>query len=241
MIYKESIGLVGGFGGFATLDFFRRLLNAFNTGWEREYPHILMDNDFTMPSRTKSLLYGDDLDQVKEMIAASNQRLIEAGADYIIWVCNTAHLFLQDVYDRVPGSEYRILDIVDKMGKRLQEENVKKCFIMAAEASLKWHLFDDKFAPYGIQVYSPSEADWSVIRNEFVEAVKQDKVTEEVKKHFIQFIRDRSSEVKGCDEKIHVVLGCTELPLLADEYDGDDIVFHDPLENILDWLKKKLR
>lgn len=55
-MYKDSIGVVGGFGGYATLGFFRDLLDAFNTGYERDYPRICMDNNFTMPSRTKVLL-----------------------------------------------------------------------------------------------------------------------------------------------------------------------------------------
>lgn len=241
MIYKESIGLIGGFGGFATLDFFRRLLQAFNTGREREYPHIMMDNDFTMPSRTKALLYGDDIELVKEMISDSCSKLMNAGADHIILVCSTAHLFLPDVYERVPNSDSVILDIVDKMGQRLRQEKIDKCYVMATEATLKWQLFNNKFAPYNIDVHSPEEAEWSYIRNRFIESVKQDKITNEVKESFMGFIMEKAADLRDNDGKIHVILGCTELPLLADSKLDCDIVFHDPLENIIDWLKNNLK
>ena len=48
----NSIGIIGGFGAFATLDFFGRLLVRFRSDCERNYPRIVMDNNFRMPSRT---------------------------------------------------------------------------------------------------------------------------------------------------------------------------------------------
>lgn len=40
MSYKESVGIIGGFGAYATLDFYRRFLEKFNCECERDYPHI---------------------------------------------------------------------------------------------------------------------------------------------------------------------------------------------------------
>lgn len=57
-MYNQSIGIIGGFGVYATLGFYRNLLEVFTADSERNYPHIYMDNDFTMPSRTKALLEG---------------------------------------------------------------------------------------------------------------------------------------------------------------------------------------
>lgn len=57
-MYRQSVGIIGGFGAYATLGFYRSILEAFASESERNYPHIYMDNDFTMPSRTKALLEG---------------------------------------------------------------------------------------------------------------------------------------------------------------------------------------
>ena len=59
-MYKQTVGIIGGFGAYATLDFYDRFLTKFKSDCERDYPHIYMDNNYTMPSRTKALLYGDD-------------------------------------------------------------------------------------------------------------------------------------------------------------------------------------
>ena len=80
-MYKESIGIVGGFGGYATLGFFKRLLDEFGTGYERDYPRILMDNNFTMPSRTKVLVENlkEEYIEIVEEISRSINWLIRGG------------------------------------------------------------------------------------------------------------------------------------------------------------------
>lgn len=80
-MYDQSIGIVGGFGAYATLEFYKNILKAFASDSERNYPHIYMDNDFTMPSRTRALLYGEDYEKVVQMIAASIRRMesLEGG------------------------------------------------------------------------------------------------------------------------------------------------------------------
>ena len=48
-MYREKVGIIGGFGAYATLNFYKRLLEEFASESERNYPHIIMDNNFTMP------------------------------------------------------------------------------------------------------------------------------------------------------------------------------------------------
>jgi len=240
-MYKETIGLMGGFGGFATLDFFRRLLETFNTGRERDYPRVVMDNDFTMPSRTRALLYDEEIDQITEMMATSMQNLINIGADKIILVCGTAHWFLDGVYKLVPQSKEKVIDIIETVGEKLQSENVTNCYVIAAEGTMLRKLYNQRLAKYNINVFSPEEADWPIVRS-FIEATKQNKITASVKQEFAEFIQHRVENIpKESDGKIHVILGCTELPPLVNEDVKKELIFDDPLENVLLYLKKTLR
>ncbi len=173
-MYKQTIGIVGGFGGFATLDFFRRLLETFNTGYERDYPRIIMDNDFTMPSRTRALLYGEQIEEITEMIAGSIRNLIIAGADKIVLVCGTAHWFLDGVYKALPEAKDKVVDIINTTGKKMTAEGVKSCYVIAAEGTLKEQVFEKRLSAFGIDASAPDEIDWPQIRS-FIEAVKQNK------------------------------------------------------------------
>ena len=68
MKYTETIGIVGGMGSYATLDFFRRILDAFPAEKEWDRPRIVIDNRCTMPSRVRAILYQEEKETiVKEM------------------------------------------------------------------------------------------------------------------------------------------------------------------------------
>lgn len=66
MKYTETIGIVGGMGSYATLDFFRRLLNAFPAEREWDRPRIVIDNRCTMPSRVHAILYNEQPQKISQ-------------------------------------------------------------------------------------------------------------------------------------------------------------------------------
>lgn len=119
-MYTDKLGIIGGFGAYATLGFYYKILEAFASENERNYPHIIIDNNFTMPSRTRALLYGESYDEIVARIAESMELLIDGGARWIILVCGTAHYFLQDVYCLLPEAQKKVIDIIDICGEYLR-------------------------------------------------------------------------------------------------------------------------
>lgn len=238
-MYRNTIGIVGGFGGFATLNFFKRILESFNTGYERDYPRIIMDNNFTMPSRTRALLYDEETEKITKMIAESVRNLLIAGADYIIMVCGTAHWFLEGVYKIVPESKGKIINIIELTGSALQKKNIKNCYVIAAEGTLKVGLYNKYFEKYGINAISPSEKEYPLIRG-FIESVKQNSVSENVQDEFFQFAYKGSVNSVQEEDFPCVILGCTELCMLVREEYNRQILFIDPLEIVIKYLKDHL-
>lgn len=236
-MYQESIGIIGGFGAYATLGFYRGILEAFASESERNYPHIYMDNDFTMPSRTRALLYGEAYDDVVKMIAASMQKMDRLGADYIVMVCGTAHAFLPDVYTIVPQIEKKVINIIEILKARLLDQKISKVLIIAAEGALKQSIYPQYLA--GVDCVNPAEMYYSEIRY-FIESVKQNKINIAVKQKFIAFL-----DHFGCKD---IVLGCTEFPILIDAVikselasEMDKYRLWDPLELTIAELKKRLK
>lgn len=122
----KTIGIIGGFGGYATLDFFRRMLEKFAGDNERTYPHIIMDNNFQMPSRTKAILTGEGYEQIVQAISDSIKRLLCCKVDYIVLPCGNAHNFLLDVYKILPQAKERIVSLPEITGLFLQQKtNIK--------------------------------------------------------------------------------------------------------------------
>ncbi len=236
-MYRESVGLIGGFGAYATLGFYRRMLEAFASESERNYPHIYMDNDFTMPSRTRALLYGDDYDEVVEMIAQSMRKMVGMDVDHIVMVCGTAHAFLPDVYKLVPKAREKVLHIIEILRDSLYAEAVSEVLVIAAEGTLQKGIYPKYLEQ--VKCLSPAEEYYGEIRF-LIESVKQNTLGENAYQRFIALL-DRFH----CED---VVLGCTEFPALVEavgnsRFEGQikRYRFYDPLELTIQRLKKILK
>lgn len=235
-MYKETLGIIGGFGAYATLDFYKRFLEKFESDCERNYPHIYMDNNYTMPSRTRALLYGDDYDEIVEKICKSVQCMLDSGVDYIVMVCGTAHAFLSDIYKKIPEANGKIINIIDCLKKELNKNQVKRIFLVAAEGTLKKKVYQSWLGD--IECVCPSEKFYHDIRL-FIEAVKQNRIDNTIAEKWYVFL-----EKFGCT---NIILGCTELPVLVKSIEKNykyiyckyDLKFKyfDPLESVLSELK----
>ncbi len=238
---RDILGIVGGFGGYATLDFFARVLKKFALESERSYPHIIMDNNFSMPSRTHALLTGEGYEEIVRAIADSMKLLVFRGgtnARYIVLPCATAHCFLPDVYRLVPEANERVVNIVHVLGAALKERGIKRVLVIAAEGALKKHLYRDGLRIYGIDVREPLKTEYTKIRY-FIECVKQGKYHADLDEKFYTFLKNY--------EEQDIILGCTEIPILLQYIAGEnnkvsDVYawrarrFYDPLSAVLDFL-----
>ncbi len=209
-MYKDIIGLIGGFGAYATLDFYKRILEKFSTCYERDYPHIIIDNNFTMPSRTLALLTGEGKEQIIHDISESLKLLCNAGCTKIILVCGTAHYFLNDCLNIFPPAKEKIVDIIDCTCNQLEVQGINEIVLIAAEGSLSTNLFDNYFNKYDIKFVKPSQVYYNQIRT-FIEGVKQNNITKELIINFYSFLNIISN-----NNTKNIVLGCTEFPVLID-------------------------
>lgn len=240
-MYREKIGIVGGFGAYATLNFYQRILESFGSDSERNYPHIIMDNNFTMPSRTRALLYDECYDEVVQGIADSLRMLSEQGADRMILVCGTAHYFLEDVYKIIPQVQQKVMDMIHILGEELRESGQKEALVIAAEGALLKELYPKRLANYQICCESPSQAHYEKIRY-FIESVKRNQMTRKTAWEFFGFLEEFKAK--------NVILGCTEFPVLVKYVSGvlegsvltewNQYQFWDPLETTIDRLKRTL-
>lgn len=228
-----KLGIIGGFGGYATLGFFERILQTFESPSERSYPHIIMDNNFQMPSRTRALLTGGGRSEVVYAIANSMKLMLREHVDYIVMVCGTAHAFLPDVYQIVPEAEDKVLHMIHLLGAELQTNGIDKVLVLAAEGILFHKLYSKLFAKYQISCVEPDESSWPEIRS-FIEMVKRNKYPVDAADKFLKFtekynIRD-------------IVMGCTEFPVFIETVRKNspkfhNYQFHDPLNVVLTQLK----
>ncbi len=204
---KFVIGVLGGMGTYATINLFKQYADVFPAEKEWERPRIIIDNRCTMPSRVRAFLYKENVEQLVNEMTDSMQNLINSGCSKIILACNTSHLFLNDIYKKVPKLEDRVINIIDNCVDKIEKDKIKSIFLLGSEGTIESKIYQKALSEKNIDCIVPNEDEYILLR-ECIEAVKQEKYTEEVKYIFLDLI----NRYDTC------ILGCTELPILFEKY-----------------------
>ena len=228
---NDIIGIVGGMGSYATVDFFKRIIDAFPVEKEWERPRIIIDNRCTMPSRVRAILYNERVDELIDSLSGSIKMMLDNGANKIILACNTSHVFLNEIYIKIPECMDKIINIIDECAKSIKKSNKNKVYLMASEGTIQSKVYDDVFKNYNIEIISPNEKEYDELRF-FIEAVKQKNIDDAVLNKFINYINSIEND--------SIILGCTELPILYDMVkDKIHKEIFDPLQSTIDCITTK--
>ena len=150
-----------------------------------------------------------DLEGVGALMLASAHKLANLGADFLICPDNTIHEALPLVEPRSPLPWLHIAEVV-------AAEAAARGFRRLALTGLRWlvdsEVYPEKLAARGLEVLRPEPAESDEITRIVLEELVYGTVRPEAVATF-QSVTDRLKRA-GCDA---MILGCTELPLIADE------------------------
>lgn len=231
MKYQQTIGIIGGMGSYATLDIFRRFLEAFPAEKEWDRPRILIDNRCTMPSRVRAILYQEERPALVSELAKAAQGLINCGADYLVFACNTSHVFLDEIFRLVPAARSKTIHLIHALAEKMAEDNIRGAYLLASEGTIESKIYQSLFPQYDIVLTVPDAACFKQIRMQ-IEIVKQNCLNADARACFHEFC-------ESIPEK-YIILGCTELPILAVGYDGKKILL-DPIDAVIQKTRKMIR
>ena len=225
------IGVLGGMGTYATVHFFQQYADVFETKKEFDRPRIIIDNRCTMPSRVRAFLYNEKVDELINEMTDSMQNLVDSGCTHIVLACNTSHLFLPEIYKKVPSLENKVINIIKQCVSTIQNDGVKEVYLLGSEGTIDSSIYQNALEKYGIKCIVPKKDEYRLIR-QCIEAVKQNKYNEDTKNIFVELV----NRYDTC------ILGCTELPILYDRYKSDiakSKKIYDPLLLVLKRLKEE--
>lgn len=225
-----NIGVLGGMGTYATIHLFQQYAEVFPAEKEWERPRIIIDNRCTMPSRVQAFLYGEKVEQLVNEMAESMKCLVNSGCNRIILACNTSHLFLPAIYEKVPALEGRVVHIIYTCVNQIEKDGIKEIYLLGSEGTIDSQIYQNALKEKGIKCIAPKKEEYALLR-ECIEAVKQNKFNSEVKRVFLDLVGRHDA----------CILGCTELPILYEMYkqEIDESIIYDPLLLGLEKLKEE--
>ncbi len=200
------LGIMGGMGPAATIDLFSKITEYSHASKDQEHVHLVIDSNTQIPDRTKYIL-GNGEDPTYEM-ARSAVRLEMMGADYIAIPCNTAHYFCERIskYSRVPIINL-IKETAEFLVRRCPDEKV--FLLLATEGTYVSGIYKKIFEKYNLNILEPHPMDKRTVMN-WIEKVKSGDFS-------VGSSDVETLTAKYTNGKEHIILGCTELPLLAEK------------------------
>jgi aspartate racemase len=108
----KTLGVLGGMGPAATLDFLAKLQAATPVSREQDHLRVLVDINPKVPDRNNSY------DEAGPVLAEMAVGLRDAGAQVLAIACNTAHAFV----DQVKASGLPLVDLIETAGLAAKSE-----------------------------------------------------------------------------------------------------------------------
>ena len=213
------IGILGGMGTQAGLDFCNKLAMLNRGKIDQEYPLFILYNKSNIPGRPESIGV-----QTKELsiIPKSSKNIIKykkvlksllvgcrslekSGCKFIVIPCNTAHYWYEDLKKKI---KIPIINMPKEVFNHTQKNCKKnsKIGILATEGTLKTKIYDKLFQK-NFTLVKPTESLQKKFVNKTIKYVKMGniKLAEKSIRPAIKYLLKLKCK--------KIILGCTELPI----------------------------
>ena len=201
------IGILGGMGTQAGLDYCNKLAVLNRGKSDQKYPLFILYNKSNIPKRPENLKKYYNV--LKSLISGCNL-LQKNKCKFIVMPCNTAHYWYDDLKKKIKIPIISIPEEVYLHTKKNCKKN-SKIGILCTEATLKTRVYN-KYFDKNFKLVSPVKTLQTKSVNKAIKYVKLGKVKEAEKaiKPAINYLM----KIK-CKK---IILGCTELPIAIFAY-----------------------
>lgn len=226
----RKLGLIGGMSWVSTRTYYEHLNRIVQQRVSplASAPLVIENLDFRDLVRLST---PEQWDHAAQVLAASAQRLEQAGATAIVIGANSMH----KIYDKVAASvSVPVLHIADCVGERMQANGVKTAALIGSRNVMLESFYRQRLVAHGVTLLPPVMDNVEEIDRIIYEELMQGRVTRGAERTFRTLLTVMSQS--GAQA---VVLGCTELEMVIDVdanvlpiYDGTRI----HAEAAADWI-----
>jgi|TARA_B110000914_G_scaffold179154_1_gene161097 aspartate racemase len=213
------IGILGGMGTQAGLDFCNKLAMLNRGKIDQEYPLFILYNKSNIPGRPESIgLHAKTLstlpekpkniikyNKVLKSLLVGCRSLEKSGCKFIVIPCNTAHYWYKDLQNKI---KIPIINMPKEVFKYTKKNCKKKSKIglLATEGTLKTQIYSKLFEK-DFFIIKPTENLQKKSVNQAIKYVKMGniKLAEKAIKPAINYLLKLKCK--------KIILGCTELPI----------------------------
>lgn len=202
---QKTVGVMGGMGPAATVDFMARVIALSDSNGDQDHVHMIVDQDPTVPDRQTAIREGRN--DVSVALGKMAKGLEDAGADFLVMPCNTAHVFLDGVYT---STTIPFIHLIEESVREIDRvsPDAKRVGVMATTGCLDTGIYQDAIAASGREPMVPEPPLQEQIMD-LIQAIKRGDQDERVRlamQNSANELVDRGADV--------IIAGCTEIPIV---------------------------
>jgi aspartate racemase len=215
----KTIGLVGGMSWESTLSYYK-IIN--------EYTNELLGNQ----NNAKSIIYTINFEEIEKLqhlgkwdeasniLQKASLSLQNAGAEFIIICTNTMHKLLPQIQQHI---DIPFLHIAKATTNEIKRCGMTKIGLLGTKFTMQEDFYKQILIDEDINVIIPDKKDMEIIHQIIYSELCLGNIQDNSKKIFIDII-NKMDNIEG------VILGCTEIGLLINQNDFNNIQVFDTTE-----------
>jgi aspartate racemase len=202
------VGILGGMGPLATIDFMRKMLLATPAATDQQHVPVVVSSIPQVPDRTEAFR-GTGPSPLAAMLA-SGRRLADAGAGLVVMPCNTAHLWFDELQHQLALPMLHLVDAALEDAVALAGPGAR-IGLLATDATLAAGLYVNRQSSGGVHWLHPTASEMLEWVMPGIAAVKAGELQAGRELLLAAALALKQRGVSA------LVLGCTEIPLALDE------------------------
>ncbi|MBS3819141.1 amino acid racemase [bacterium] len=205
---SQTIGILGGMGPEATVCMYESIIKNTRVKKDQDHIPVIILSNPKVPPRTEAIF--NKAPDPTPILVKGAKTLEQAGADFIIMPCITAHFFLSRITSQIHVPFISLLE--ESLQWALNElTGVKKVGILSSTGTLKSQLFHKTFAREDIDIINPEEKEQVQVMEAIFgpHGVKAGFTTGFPEKTAVRIANSLMERGAGA-----IIAGCTEIPLI---------------------------
>ena len=208
----KRIGIIGGLGPEATIDYYRIIVKEYQRETNGQYPEVII-YCLSMSEVAACKMTTENSGDIMKWLARAVRAVHQGGAGFALIASNTPHVVFEDLQKISP---IPLISIVEETCKVAVRKNLKKVALLGTKVTMNSDFYQRVFSKQGIEIVTPRDGEKDYINDKLFSEILHNKIIDETRTHLLEIIKRMIDEdqVKG------VILGCTELPLIlpGDEF-----------------------
>ena len=213
----KTIGLLGGMTCESSSEYYRIINEATREklGGIHSARSVMVSVDM---SEIEPLMVAGKWDEILTILVEAAQNVEKAGAHFLVICTNTMHKLADEIQQHI---QIPILNIIDATAEQIKARGIHTVGLLGTRFTMEEDFYKERLSQrHGLKVLIPSQEEIQVINRIIFDELSIGEIKESSRKVYWQIINRLADQgARG------IILGCTEIPLLVHEEEGDIPLF----------------